>query len=323
MNLNYLKNIYIVRFVYNIGIEFKIRRDADSMDIRQLRYFVTIAEEGQLTRAAKRLHMAQPPLSRQLMLLEEELGVALMDRNGRSMELTEAGKLLHHRAQSLLHQLDQTVTEVKETGEGLRGVLSVGTVISCTPYLTSRIRYFREHYPHVQFKLWEGTPTDLSEHLEKRNIELALVRDLVKMDPFSMIRLPAEPFVLVMPATWNPFLLETHVHMKELEDIPLLLLHGAKERAYHEILLHECRRLGFEPNVVCECPNASVLLALVIGEIGATVLPKNIVSFLPSSNVKVMPILDFPAQSESAVIWLKDRQLSKSALRFLDTFPSE
>ncbi|HDR3335956.1 TPA: LysR family transcriptional regulator, partial [Bacillus anthracis] len=93
------------------------------MDIRKLRYFIVIAEEKQLTRAAQRLHMAQPPLSRQLSLLEQELSVNLFERNGRNMLLTEEGKILYMKAKNIILQLEETITEIKDTSEGLRGKL--------------------------------------------------------------------------------------------------------------------------------------------------------------------------------------------------------
>ena len=104
------------------------------MDIRQLRYFIVIAEERQLTRAAHRLHMAQPPLSRQLSLLEQELSVNLFERNGRNMHLTEEGKILYTKAKNIIHQLEETITEIKDSGEGLRGNLSIRAFHSCIPF---------------------------------------------------------------------------------------------------------------------------------------------------------------------------------------------
>lgn len=152
------------------------------MDIRKLRYFTVIAEEKQLTRAAQRLHMAQPPLSRQLSLLEQELSVNLFERNGRNMHLTEEGKILYTKAKNIIQQLEETITEIKDTGEGLRGNLSIGAFHSCIPFLSEKIRYFQENYPNMNLKIWEGGPFYLIEQLENRYIELAILRSpLIKM----------------------------------------------------------------------------------------------------------------------------------------------
>ena len=126
------------------------------MDIRQLRYFLAIAKEEQITRAAKALNMEQPPLSRQLRLMETELGVKLFDRVGKHLILTQAGYVLETRAKNLLHQLDETLVEVKEIDQGLRGTLAIGSAFSCVSLLPAKIKAFRTKYPLVSIKILEG-----------------------------------------------------------------------------------------------------------------------------------------------------------------------
>lgn len=193
------------------------------MDIRQLRYFLMIAEEGQISRAAKKLHMAQPPLSQQLRLMEEEIGSVLLERkrNGKTMELTEAGKILYKKAQNILNLFEESILEVKEAGEGIRGSLSVGIVVSCVSYLPKRIKYFHENYPMISFKLRGGDPVEVSKQLEKRNIELAIVRLPLEMEGLSMIPLGTESFVFVVPKNWRDFHSKEVIQMKEIEDVPL------------------------------------------------------------------------------------------------------
>ena len=147
------------------------------MDVRQLRYFVTVAEEKQITRAAKKLNMAQPPLSHQLKLIEEQLGTTLFYRNSCSVELTEAGVLLYQRAISILHQLEDSLIEVKEIGDGLRGQLSLGTAKSCAMnYLPDKIQQFRTTYPLITFRVLDGHPHQVVTYLEELLVELAVVR---------------------------------------------------------------------------------------------------------------------------------------------------
>jgi DNA-binding transcriptional LysR family regulator len=130
--------------------------EVENMDMRQLKYFLTIAKEGQVTRAAKLLNMEQPPLSRQLKLMEEELGVKLFDRNGKGLKLTDSGELLKQKAESLLLQFDESIREVKGMEEGVRGVLSIGSVVSCISLLPKRIELFREKFPQLTYKISEG-----------------------------------------------------------------------------------------------------------------------------------------------------------------------
>lgn len=147
------------------------------MDIRQLRYFITIAEEGNITKAARRLHIAQPPLSQQLKLLEEELGVKLVERGSRQIQLTDAGKILRHRAEQVVELVDSTIKELKDFNEGLQGTLSVGTVPSSgSTLLPERIYNFHENYPGVSFQIWEGDTYRILDLLNNGVIEIGIVR---------------------------------------------------------------------------------------------------------------------------------------------------
>lgn len=129
------------------------------MDLRQLRYFATIVEEGQITRAAKKLHMAQP-LSQQLKALEEELSTLLIVRNGKNIELTAAGKVLYKRATNLLSQIDETIMEVKEVGEGLKGTLSIGSVKHAFLTYLNVFVFSEKSIQTLHFVYTKGIPID-------------------------------------------------------------------------------------------------------------------------------------------------------------------
>ena len=127
------------------------------MDIRQLRYFCAIAEEGQISRAAQRLHIAQPPLSYQLKLLEEELGVKLVDRNTRNLSLTQAGHVFYQRAEQILGMLQAAASEVKDVEYGVNGILAIGSPPAIgNIYIPERIARFHKEYPYVRFQWREG-----------------------------------------------------------------------------------------------------------------------------------------------------------------------
>lgn len=287
------------------------------MDIKQLRYFSTIAEEGQITRAAKKLHMAQPPLSQQLKLLEEEFGVPLLDRNGRNMELTEAGKVLYTRAKEILRRFEETVTEVKEVGEGVKGLLSLGCVKSCFSYIPERLRYFREHFPLVTFRLHEGDSYRLANAIRNWEVELAIVRLPLELDDFSTLPLPNDRFVLVVPESWPN---KKAITIREIAEMPLMLLHRIKGEGLYELVVNKFIKFGIEPNIVCQCPDAAMILSLVRAGVGATLLPKSTLLSFPTAGLKIMELEDLMIESESAIIWLKGKYLSKGAVRFLETF---
>ena len=133
----------------------------DVTDLKQLKYFLTIAEEGQITSAAKRLHIAQPPLSQQLKNLENELGIELIKRGSRHIELSDAGKILRDRASQILNLSDSTVNEILDLKKGFSGTLKIGTVSSSgTILLNSRMNEFVLKYPDVKFELYDSSKVD-------------------------------------------------------------------------------------------------------------------------------------------------------------------
>lgn len=294
------------------------------MDLRQLRYFLAIANEGQITRAAKALNMEQPPLSRQLKQIEQELNVTLFDRSGHKLKLTHAGEILQQKAELLIQQFHETIQEVKEVDEGVIGVLSIGSVVSCISLLPTKIKAFRKLYPNVTFKISEGDHHLLGKQLEQRNIELILARlpfeASVETNRYSILPLPSDPFVAVVPVDSSPASSQNSIKMNELADIPFLTLKTDETTEMHNRVMYECKRHGFEPKVICECSSVAIIIALVASGIGATILPKSVMASFPLSEIKMLPIDDIHSESDVGIVWLKDRYLSKSARRFIDMF---
>lgn len=294
------------------------------MDIRQLRYFLTVANEGQVTSAAKILNMEQPPLSRQLKLLEQELGVTLFDRSGNRLKLTPTGELLRVRAAALLQQFNETVAEVKEQDEGIQGVLSIGAVVSCISLLPQRINIFKEQYPRVTYKVQEGDHFLLGEQLEQRAIELIVTRlpfeATSDSQRYSVLELPSDPFVAILPSQWSPPQSQQTLTMRELAQYPFLTLKTDQTTGMHEKVVNEFRQNGLEPQILCECSSVAIILAFVAAGIGATILPKSVMASFPLNNTRMYDIANVEFQSDVGIVWLQDRYLSKTAKRFIETF---
>lgn len=294
------------------------------MDIRQLRYFLTIAQEGQITRAAKQLNIEQPPLSRQLKLMEEELGVLLFERSGKQLQLTHAGELLQNRAASLLNQFNETLTEVKEIHAGIRGMLSIGAVVSCISLLPQRIQIFRQQYPEVTFKIREGDHSLLADQLDKRNIELAVTRlpfeSSFGPERYAVRPLPSDPFVAVLPSSWESVSSHSEISMRELAEYPFLSLKTDQTIGMHERVIQEFKRGELEPHVICECSSVAIIVALVAEGIGATILPESVMSSFAIPNIRTLSITSADFQSDVGIVWLRDHVLSNRARHFLATF---
>ncbi|OQP07511.1 LysR family transcriptional regulator [Geobacillus sp. 46C-IIa] len=286
------------------------------IDVKQLKYFVTIAEEGQVTKAAQKLHIAQPPLSQQLKQLEEELGVSLFDRKAKKMELTAPGKAFYEKAKQLLRQLDDAISEVKEIEMGTAGTLAVGCVKSCFYYLAQAIHQFHEQFPNVTFHLREGDTFSICQLLQERHIDIGIVRLPIDSSHYDIIPLPSDRYVAVLPKHWA--LSRSALSMRDFAEWPLLLLHRVHGAGQYERVVAECRRHGFEPNILCECPDATILLSLVAEGIGATIVPQSTVALFRLPGIKELEIIDSSMTAEAAVILDRQRYLPKSAHHFLD-----
>ena len=297
-------------------------KDAEIMDLKKLIYFVTIVDEGQITRAANRLHMGQPPLSMQLKGLEDELGVILINRNNKQFELTPAGQTFYKRAKEVLNSIDGMVTEVKEQRDGKRGKLSIGTVMSCVPYLPPVLKIFKDEYPLISFQLWEDDSQRIEELLQNKDIELGIVRlplqskELADMRNLSIHHIQSEPLVALQPSNGAFFKGKT-ISIKELENQPLLILRGQGNYNVFHKFVEICNSFGFNPKIVCESPDVTTLMTLADSGLGIAIVPKIALQIKMSeslSSAEIIPNIN----SETALIWIEHRYLSKAAQNFKD-----
>jgi DNA-binding transcriptional LysR family regulator len=283
------------------------------MDIRQLKYFQAIAEEGQISKAAKRLNMAQPPLSQQLKMLESELGVILLERGPRQIKLTEAGRLLQDRATQIIELLNTTTAELQDLNSGSRGTLSIGAVASSgTTFLPERIRNFHEKYPAITFQFWEGNTTRILELLQNGVIELGIARSIYDPTLYQAYDLPAEPLVAAQkkPVEIKP--VSVRLQINDLADKPLLI-HRSNEAMITEI----CRKNGFQPRILCRGDDVRSLLVWADAGIGIAIITKSAVGLIPSSHLLYHEIAEPTLSIKKAIIWYKNRYLSTIARNFL------
>lgn len=290
------------------------------MDIQDLQYFLAIVEEGSITAAAKRLHIAQPPLSRQMKQLETQLGVQLFERGRRKIKITEAGNLLRNRAEQILELTNSTIRELKEFETGLRGTLSIGAVTSSwVTLLPDLIRIFRDRYPHVQFYLREGESRRITELLDKGIVDIGMVRVPVDTEIYESIELPHEPLVIAFKASHRNSIDSTltEINLTELADKPLMI-----HRKYKGMLVEHCHDMGFTPKILCESDDVLPLLAWAVADVGIAVVPRSAVSLVPSASLVTQAIVNPTLETAAALIWLRNHYLSTTARHFLSLFAS-
>lgn len=286
------------------------------MDIKQLKYFLAIAEEGQITGAAKRLNIAQPPLSYHLKLLEEELGVKLVERGSRKIQLTDAGKILRNRAEQMLELAQSTVKELKDFGTGLKGTLSIGMVSSSGATLfPERIQSFHSKYPAVSFEVWEGNTFRILEILNSGVIEIGIVRTPFNTDEFEVRLLSKEPMIAVFTEDCDWFEEKKFLHLTDLMDKPLIVY-----RRFEKIISESCQKLGFKAKIICKNDDARTTLLWAQSGIGIAIVPKTALELVKSTNLKYKEINESYLETSIAAIWRKDRYLSTTAKHFLEFF---
>ncbi|MFC3746379.1 LysR family transcriptional regulator [Paenibacillus sp. GCM10012306] len=286
------------------------------MDIRQLKYFLTIAEEGQITSAARKLQMAQPPLSQQLKLLEDELGVKLFERGPRSVQLTDAGIILRNRAQQILELTDSTTREINDFAKGMKGTITVGTVSSSgATLLQDRLREFHKMYAGIKFEIHEGNTFMVIDLLNKGIVEVGIVRT-----PFNTTNLEckyssAEPMIAVMTPEYDWSKGEASMTVSELQNKPLIIY-----RRFEQLISEACIDQGFEPSFFCMNDDARTTLLWANAGLGIGIIPKSAFGLVNNSNLLYKEIRSETLRTRVAAIWMKDKYLSSLAAKFIDCF---
>ena len=253
------------------------------MDIRQLLYFTTIAEEGSISAAAKKLHLSQPPLSYQMKLLEEELHLPLIERSARGIALTEAGRVLYKRAQGILELSELTRKEMLAMASGFTGTLHIGTVSSSGASLLGwRIPAFHQKYPQIGFAIHEGNTFELMEMLESGLIELAIVRTPFHNDQLNCLYLSPEPMIAAGAASFFPAGMPSGqpISLELLGHAPVILY-----RRFEKILLSLCEQKGITPQVFCIADDARTTLMWAEAGLGVAVVPQSAYRIMPHHNM--------------------------------------
>ena len=320
----------IISCYFNISnIIYENNQEGISMEIKQLKYFMTIVEEGSFSRAARKLHMTQPPLSQQLKSLEEELDVSLIERTTKKVLPTEAGNLLYTRATEVLDLLQITAEEVNELRDGISGTLAIGTLTSlASEHLPAKIKEFKELYPKVNFQIHEGDPNRIMELLEKRIIELGISRLPVDTSIFNLINLPEEPMIAAMNDEWNIATGFPYINLSNLEGKPLLLIKRLRGTSIYnhemytmELVKDSFRSLGFEPYIMSESDNIATLLNWAYHGIGIAIVPRSAMNILPIEKLVYKEIINPGIKTRPAgIIWRKNAYLSTAAEKFLEYF---
>ena len=252
----------------------------DLIDWHTLRSFVTVAEEGHITRAAERLDTQQPPLSLRIRALEKRLDVQLFRRKPRGVELTAAGQVLLVHARTLLEQHARTLDAVQRAGRGELGRLCIGTIPTgpMHPLMPSSVRQFRELYPDALVTLEECMRDELLQRLRDEQIDVAFLRSAPQDASglgLAVEILLTEPMVVALPRdhALGKRGATSPVAMRDLKGESFIVFARQHGPAFYDSTLAACQRAGFSPRIAQEAPRVITALGLVAAGLGVSVVP--------------------------------------------------
>jgi len=246
------------------------------MELRQLRYFEVLGRTLNFTRAAEQLHIAQPPLSRQIRQLEEELGAELIDRNARPLALTKAGVFFLEQCTQMLGRLDEVRAATRRISAGQRRWFGIGFVPSALyGFLPGLIRSFRENSEGVEVVLSEMTSIQQAEALKAGRIDAGFGR-LPLDDPQLVCEVIAqEPLVVALPCQ-HPLIKERHITLAMLASEPFILYPARPRPSYADQVLQQFRLRGLNLNNVIDANEMQTAIGLVAAGLGVTLVPGSV-----------------------------------------------
>jgi DNA-binding transcriptional LysR family regulator len=289
------------------------------MELRHLRYFVAVAHEGHITRAAERLNMQQPPLSQQIRALEREVDATLFVRHPRGVTLTDAGRSFLVDAEAILAQAEQAKIRARRTARGETGRIAIGFTTSAPfhPLVARAIREFRLKWPDVSFALEESSSGDLVSGLRDGRLDIAFIRSgLVEPQRVDVHALLHEDTAVALPAR-HPLARRASLSLKELADETFILYRRPDGRGLYDVIIAACSAAGFSPHVGQEAPRIVSTLNLVAAGLGITIVPASL-SRLPLEGVVYRPLRGKPALHVPLNLACRRDERSAATLAFIE-----
>lgn len=272
------------------------------MNLKQLRYFLVVAEEKQITSAAKRLYIAQPPLSYQLKQLEKELGAQLFKRTAHGIELTDAGQTFQSYANEIITLAQNAENQVHKTVSGELGTITLGMASSSTGLIPmNSFEEFRQYYPEISFDIYEDNTYGILDKLEKKTIDLGIVRTPYNQTGLQTKTLTTEK---MMAITIDPILKEKkELRIKDLAGHPLIV-YRRFEAIFNQTFAHH----GLKPFYAVKCDDSRTAITWAKQKMGLALVPESIAKTYAEESM--IPIKHANWVTHLQLVWRKDRQLT-------------
>lgn len=279
------------------------------MELRHLRYFVTLAEELHFGRAAEKLHISQPPLSMQIRALEGELGVMLFNRTQRHVALTQAGHALLQEARQILARVEQAVLITRRAGRGEIGELAVG-FISVADYnvLPVVLREFRRKFPLVNLTLREATTDAQIRDLIAGRLDVGFLLSPVTELAIESVSILREPLIAALPEKHLLAKKPGKLALEKLKDEPFILFPRPNAPGLYDDVVSCCKAAGFSPRVEQEAIQMQTIISLVSAELGVALIPASL-NNLRRTGVVYKPLKQQTPMTEIHLAWRRGDEL--------------
>lgn len=286
------------------------------IDLRHLRCFMAVAEEMHFRRAAEKLGIAQPALSRTVQNLENDLGVTLFDRSNRIIQMTKAGETFLRGSRAVLNSLEQTVDDARRVHLGKIGSLRIGyTDFAIGGGLPDHLRIFQDDQPDIDLRLRHAVTTDQLVMLESGDIDFGFVTGAIDRDGYGQCVVQSECFVCVV-YEGHPLAKRNTIRLEELAQEKFVLGSAREWEYFFSYLIPMCRKAGFEPNITQEGLNSAAILGLVACGMGVTILTEWVCGTV-GPGLRILPFSNVSDRLNTTAIWRTDI-MNKAKDHFID-----
>ncbi|MBI1699779.1 transciption regulator [Lactobacillus crispatus] len=280
------------------------------MNLKQLRYFLVVAEEKQITAAAKRLYIAQPPLSYQLKQLEKELGAQLFKRTAHGIELTDVGQIFQSYANEIISLAQNAENQVHKTISGELGTIAIGMASSSTGLIPmNSFNELRKYYPEISFDIYEDNTYGILDKLEKKTIDLGIVRTPYNQTGLNTKTLTTEK---MMAISVDPdFQQKKELRIKDLADHPLIIY-----RRFEDIFNQTFAHHGLKPFYAVKCDDSRTAITWAKRKMGVALVPESIATTYAQENMIAIKHANWITHLQ--LVWRKDHQVTPLMKKIID-----
>lgn len=290
--------------------------EVSNMDIRQLEYFVEVARQKSFSKAADILYISQPSISKYIRELENELGVALLYRNTKSVELTDYGEAILEQAQQIISSFQNITGQLEEVSKLRTGKIHIGLPpITGVTALAHLLGNFKKEYPNIEINFYEFGSKKIEAAIQEGLLDIGVI--CVPSDNngvYEMLPFVKDPLKIIMHAN-HPLAKQTEVHYSDLTNEKFVLY--SSDFGLHDTIMERCWQAGFNPHVIFKTSQRELMTQIIAAGLGVAFLPSRVCHGLDAQMTVSLPVADPELYLQLAIAWKKGRYLSHAARELL------